>query len=105
MYQSYQFPGLTLEEYAMRQAQNRQNNALGLLFEDLVTAGCEYYGEKGTAQIRKTPEDFRVLKKERGANGKYNGKFKGQFLKNAQPDFQGTLPGGRSVVFETKTTE
>lgn len=105
MYQSYQFPGMSLEEYAMRQAQNRQNNALGLLFEDLVTAGCEYYREKGIAQIRKTPEDFKVLKKERGANGKYNGRFKGQFLKNAQPDFQGTLQGGRSIVLETKTTE
>ena len=53
MYQSYQFPGLTLEEYAMRQAQNRQNNALGLLFEDLVTAGVSITGKRGSLRSAK----------------------------------------------------
>lgn len=95
---------MSLEEYAMRQNRNKQNNALGHIFEEMVTAGCEYYREQGIAAIRKTPEDFRVIHKDRGANGKYNGKFRGQFIKNAQPDFQGTVQGGRSILIETKTT-
>lgn len=32
------------------------------------------------------------------------GEFTGRFSKHAQPDFQGTLYGGRSIVFEAKKT-
>lgn len=32
------------------------------------------------------------------------GIFKGRFTARAQPDFQGTLAGGRSIVFEAKYT-
>ena len=46
----------------------------------------------------KTPEPFRVLEKSR------DGIFKGRFTARAQPDFQGTLEGGRSIVFEAKYT-
>ena len=33
-----------------------------------------------------------------------DGIFKGRFTARAQPDFQGTLAGGRSIVFEAKYT-
>lgn len=50
------------------------------------------------AEVDKTPEPFRVLEKLR------DGIFKGRFTARAQPDFQGTLAGGRSIVFEAKYT-
>ena len=33
-----------------------------------------------------------------------DGMFMGRFTAHAQPDFQGTLDNGRSIVFEAKTT-
>lgn len=35
---------------------------------------------------------------------KSGGIFKGRFTARAQPDFQGTMKGGRSIVFEAKYT-
>lgn len=34
-----------------------------------------------------------------------NGRFESVFLKAAQPDFKGTIKGGRTVVFDAKFTE
>ncbi len=48
--------------------------------------------------VDKTPEPFRVMEKGR------DGVFKGRFTARAQPDFQGTLKNGRSIVFEAKYT-
>ncbi len=86
------------EEKLVQQYKNRQSNARGQHFEKEILAGCKLYRERGIAQIDKTPEPFRVSKK-----GK-NGIFTGRFHAPAQPDFQGTLYGGRSVVFEAKRT-
>lgn len=74
------------------------NNAQGHLFEDCIKAGCNDYYSKGIALIDKTPEPFRVTKKYP------NGTFSGRFTALAQPDFQGTLKGGRSICFEAKYT-
>lgn len=90
-------------QYLQRQYQNKVNNAQGHLFEEMVKAGCNYYRERGQAEIKKIPEDFRVIRKEK-KYGKYTGKFEGYFIENAQPDFQGTLKSGQSIVFETKYT-
>ena len=57
---------------------------------------CDCRAER--ADVDKTPEPFRVLEKSR------DGIFKGRFTARAQPDFQGTLDGGRSIVFEAKYT-
>lgn len=74
------------------------NNNRGHEFEGYIKAGCTYYAIRGRAKVEKTPEPFRVLeKKERGI-------FVGQFTAHAQPDFQGTLDGGRSIIFEAKYT-
>lgn len=78
--------------------QNMVNNAQGHLFEGCIKAGCIAYRNKGTAEIDKTPEPFRVTKKYT------NGTFTGRFTTQAQPDFQGTLKGGRSICFEAKFT-
>lgn len=62
------------------------------------TAAERLESDRERADVDKTPEPFRVLEKSR------DGKFKGRFTARAQPDFQGTLDGGRSIVFEAKYT-
>ena len=74
------------------------NNNRGHEFEGYIKAGCTYYALNGRAKVEKTPEPFRVLEK------KEKGMFVGRFTAHAQPDFQGTLDGGRSIIFEAKYT-
>lgn len=78
--------------------QNKVNNAQGHFFEQAIKAACALYVSRGRATVDKTPEPFRVLEKSR------DGIFKGRFTARAQPDFQGTIAGGRSIVFEAKYT-
>ena len=82
----------------INQIRGMRNNAQGHIFEDAVKQACEHYKQTGRADIDKTPEPFRVLKKLP------DGLFTGRFTALAQPDFQGTLLGGRSIIFETKYT-
>lgn len=85
-------------QQARQQWQNKVNNAQGHLFEDGIRVACLSYHDSGRAEIDKTPEPFRVTSK-----GK-DGTFTGRFTALASPDFQGTLRGGRSIVFEAKYT-
>ena len=78
--------------------QGKINKAQGELFEQLIDAACLHYWSNKEAQIDKTPEPFRVTRPLG------NGKFEGFYQKEAQPDYKGTLKGGRSVVFEAKHT-
>lgn len=78
--------------------QNKINNAKGHWFEKLIQGACKYYRVHGIAEVDKTPEPFRVKEKKR------DGTFTGRFTALAQPDFQGTLKGGRSIAFEAKYT-
>lgn len=82
----------------INQIRGMRNNAQGHIFEDALKQACEYYKQTGRADIDKTPEPFRVLKKSP------NGIFTGRFIDLAQPDYQGTLAGGRSIIFEAKYT-
>lgn len=76
-----------------------QNKAAGRCFEQFILAACSYYRENGIADIDKTPEPIKQL------TGKdKRGQFKACYEKRAQPDFKGTLKGGRSVAFEAKYT-
>lgn len=59
-----------------------------------------WYAMKGAAVVEKTPEPTKQLSKMNAA-----GQFLACYKKKAQPDFKGTLIGGRSVVFEAKHTE
>ena len=83
---------------AAQQYRNKVNNAQGHFFEDSIKAACVLYAAQQRAEVYKTPEPFRVMEKSR------DGIFKGRFTARAQPDFQGTLDGGRSIVFEAKYT-
>lgn len=85
-------------QQARQQWQNSVNNAQGHIFEANIKTACEIYSGSGRADVEKTPEPFRVMKKHK------DGTFTGRFTARAQPDFQGTLDGGRSIVFEAKYT-
>ena len=87
------------QQRAVQQYRNAVNNAQGHSFEDYIKAACTLYSQQGRAEIEKTPEPFRVTAKNRK-----DGTFSGRFTARAQPDFQGTLDGGRSIVFEAKYT-
>lgn len=85
------------------QLQGMVNRKNGEVLEQLILEACDYYRAQTIADIDKTPEPFKVLSGMKrlscGAMG-----FEGVFAKKAQPDFKGTLNGGRSVVFEAKAT-
>lgn len=78
--------------------QSLKNNAQGRFFEAQIERACNYYREKNIANIHKVLEPFRVLKKLPA------GKFTGQFLRKAEPDFKGCLLDGQCIVFECKYT-
>jgi len=82
-----------------RQLQGRISKAKGKQFEHELDTAFEYYSQKGFACIEKTPEPMRVVK------SLGNGKFVAFFEKKAQPDYKGTLKGGRTVMFEAKYTD
>lgn len=75
------------------------NKRAGDAFEGTIAASLIWYQVKGIAEIEKTPEPMRPISKP---NKK--GQFLACYTKGAQPDFKGTLAGGRSVVFEAKHT-
>ncbi|WP_270597433.1 Holliday junction resolvase RecU [Enterococcus asini] len=81
-----------------KKARNRSNTDRGRLFERLVDQACLFYRNGGVAMIEKTPEPFRVVEKYDA------GFFKGRFTGHAQPDYKGTLKGGRAIAFEAKMT-
>lgn len=76
----------------------KQNKEAGKLFERLISTACYCYREYGRAIIEKTPEPMKPIKSMGG------GKFVAVFEKKAQPDFKGTLAGGKTVIFEAKHT-
>jgi recombination protein U len=84
-------------ERALRGAQNRR---AGGQFEALIEASLSWYEERELACIEKTPEAMKPL-----ARPNRLGQFLACYTKKCQPDFKGTLKGGRSFVGEAKTTD
>lgn len=84
---------------ALAQIRGAQNRAAGSYFEGLIRNACNRYRETGYADIDKTPEPTKQLTKM-----DRRGQFTACYEKRAQPDFNGTLTGGRSIVFEAKFT-
>lgn len=90
---------------------NPENQLRGLLnrnvgenFEELIKISCEQYFRKGLAKVEKTPEPFKVIGgKHKNCNGYWV--FEGFFISPAQPDFKGTVKGGRAIVFEAKSIQ
>ena len=70
----------------------------GKQFEGRIDTALEYYATKGFADIEKTPEPMKPIK-DLG-----NGRFIACYEKKAQPDYKGTLKGGRSIMIEAKFT-
>lgn len=83
---------------ALGQYHASMSNNRGHDFEEAIRQACLLYASQSRAKVEKTPEPFRVLEKREG------GIFVGRFTAHAQPDFQGTLDGGRSIIFEAKYT-
>lgn len=77
----------------------RRSRAKGKAFEELLDRTFAYYAEKGFAQIEKTPEPMKVIR------SMGQGRFLACYTKGAQPDYKGTIKGGRTVMFEAKFTE
>lgn len=70
----------------------------GARFELIIEHACSVYAHRGIAMIEKTPEPLKMIRAGRG------NEVIAVFEKKAQPDFQGTLQGGKSIVFEAKHT-
>lgn len=83
-----------------RSQRGRQSRIVGDHFEGIIAASLRWYEDKGVACIEKTPEPMKPL---RAPNRQ--GQFLACYIKAGQPDFKGTLTGGRSVVFEAKHTD
>lgn len=83
-----------------RSQRGRQSRIMGDHFEGIIAASLRWYEDKGAACIEKTPEPMKPL---RAPNRQ--GQFLACYIKAGQPDFKGTLTGGRSVVFEAKHTD
>ncbi len=73
----------------------------GARFESLIETSCAYYKKQGIAHIQKTPEPMRPIR----AVNRSKGHYLAVHTKKAQPDFSGTLKGGKSVMFEAKHTD
>lgn len=81
------------------QLRGKKNHDLGKNFEEQIESICEIYEYNNLAKIEKTPEPMKILKHIE------NGHFETIFTKSAQPDFKGTLNGGKTIVFDAKFTE
>lgn len=81
-----------------RQLQGKISKAKGKEFETRLDASFAYYAHTGSAIVEKTPEPMRPTK------SLGQGKFIAYYEKQAQPDYKGTMKGGRSIMFEAKFT-
>lgn len=87
------------EKDPRRQLIGKMSKIKGRRFEDRLDRTFGYYSETGFAKIEKTPEPMKPIK-DLG-----NGRFIACYEKKAQPDYKGTIKGGRTVIFEAKYTE
>ena len=83
-----------------RRQRGLQSKRAGELFENMIAASLKWYEDKGVACVEKTPEPMKPLRPPNR-----QGQFLACYTKAGQPDFKGTLTGGRSVVFEAKHTD
>lgn len=83
-----------------RSLQGLQSRRAGEQFETIIEDSLKWYELRGEACVEKTPEPMKPL---RAPNRQ--GQFLACYVKAGQPDFKGTLAGGRSVVFEAKHTD
>ena len=82
-----------------RSQQGLQSRREGGEFEKIIADSLLWYELRGMACVEKTPEPMKPLSKPN-----QRGQFLACYVKAGQPDFKGTITGGRSVVFEAKHT-
>lgn len=82
-----------------RVIQGLRSRAQGNQFEQQVLNACSILSKLGEAAIDKTPEPMKPL-----APPNAYGQFKACYTKKAEPDFHGSIIGGRAVLFEAKST-
>ena len=87
-----------MDEARIEEANFRAINKAKEELRQYVDRSFDYYAMKGLAIVDKTPEPMQIVKPLGG------GKFVAFFAKHAQPDYKGTLRGGRTVVMEAKYT-
>ena len=87
------------QQAALRSLRGAQNRTKGKAFEEYIEKACQNYSDRKIARIEKTPEPFHITKSKGG------GKFEGHFEKAAQPDYKGTLQGGKAICFDAKATD
>ncbi len=80
------------------QRQGLVNRARGKQFEARLDTAFEYYKARGSAVVEKTPEPMKPIR------NMGQGRFLACYERKAQPDYKGTIKGGRSVMFEAKFT-
>lgn len=78
----------------------KRSKSLGAMFEKGLENVFSRLAQRGVACIMKTPEPLKVLPSTRRGHV-----FNAVFTEKAQPDYTGTLRGGRSVMIEAKATE
>ena len=78
--------------------QGKQAKSDGDFFERMILDACFRYQMRGDAFIEKTPEPLKPIKRLP------SGRFSARYDMKAQPDFKGTLNGGRAICFEAKAT-
>ena len=83
-----------------RQRRGLRSKRAGEYFETLIVASLNWYRREGLACIEKTPEPMKPLRKPNR-----QGQFLACYTRSGQPDFKGTLRGGKAVVFEAKHTD
>lgn len=81
-----------------RRLQGAISKAKGKRFEERLDHSFAYYRSTGAACVEKTPEPMKPIQ------SMGNGRFIACYEKKAQPDYKGTLKGGRTVMFEAKYT-
>jgi len=89
---------MTAAKDPRRQLQGAVSKAQGKRFEERLDKSFAYYRAHGFAIVEKTPEPMCPVQ------NMGNGKFLAFFEKKAQPDYKGTIKGGRTVMFEAKFT-
>ena len=87
------------KQQILRRYQGKVSRIQGQQFEDLISAGCDYYRDQMIADIEKTPEPMKPIKSLGG------GRFVAVYTKEAQCDYKGYLRGGKAVYFEAKSTD
>lgn len=95
-----EYPYYKNSERAAAMIRGKSSRLAGSLFEQIIDHTCLWYAEQGIAVIEKTPEPMRPISKPNRA-----GQFQACYIKQAQPDYKGSLQGGRTIVMEAKHTD